>query len=255
MKDKIQTPERAVVGAERKAARTRSRFTPPSVPIEIPPKTAIKIKEREVIGSQKNGQDRHSDLALVLQATKSDRRAFDVLIERYGRSLLGMIRTIIRDEATAEDLWQETFLRAIRNIENYNPQTSEKGTGFRSWLYRIATNLTLDELRRRKRWRTLSWASTVSDLRKQNDAAETSEPVDPRPGPDEILNEKYQIQSLREAMTSIPNRYRVILILRDYQELSYQEISDVLGIRMGTVRSRLSRARNRLRNKMEKRSL
>lgn len=255
MKDKVQTSERAVVGAERKPARTRSKFTPPSLPIEIPPKKGIKIKEREVIDRRKNGQDRHSDLALVLRAKKSDRRAFDVLIERYGRSLLGMIRTIIRDEATAEDLWQETFLRAIRNIDNYNPQTSEKGTGFRSWLYRIATNLSLDELRRRKRWRTLSWASTVNDLRKQNDAAETSEPVDPLPGPDEILDEKYQIQNLREAMTSIPNRYRVILILRDYQELSYQEISDVLGIRVGTVRSRLSRARNRLRKKMEKTSL
>ena len=166
-----------------------------------------------------------------------------------------MIRTIIGDEATAEDLWQETFFRAIRNIEHYNPQTGEKGTGFRSWLYRIATNLTLDELRRRKRWRTLSWASTVNDSRGQDDAPETSEPMDPRPDPGEILDGKHRIQSLREAMTRIPSRYRGILILRDYQELSYQEISDVLLLPMGTVGSRLSRARNRLRKTMEKRAV
>ena len=253
MKDGPRTPERTEVGAERKHAQTRSSFTAPLLPIGIPSKTKIKIRESEEINGPENGQDRYSDLALVLQAKKNDRHAFDVLIERYGKSLLGMIRTIIREEATAEDLWQETFFRAIRNIGNYNPQTGEKGTGFRSWLYRIAINLTLDELRRRKRWRTLSWASTDNDSRKQNDAPETNEPMDPRPDPGEILDGKHRIQSLREAMTRIPNRYRVILILRDYQELSYQEISDVLDLPIGTVRSRLSRARNRLRKALEKR--
>ena len=163
-----------------------------------------------------------------------------------------MIRKMIQDTAIAEDLWQETFLRAIKNIEHYKPQTSKNGTGFPSWLYRIATNLTLDELRRRKRWRTLSWESTDDYTQKQKDGPETQEPVDPRPDPSEILDRKYQIQRLREAMNRIPNQYRVILILRDYQELSYEEISDILGLRIGTVRSRLSRARNRLRKTMKK---
>ena len=98
---------------------------------------------------QQSESDQIEDLTLVTRAKSGERDAFGLLIQRYGKAILNLINKMVQDRGIAEDLWQETFVRAIENIDSYEPHSGGLGIGFASWLYRIATNLAFDELRRR----------------------------------------------------------------------------------------------------------
>ncbi len=123
---------------------------------------------------------------------------------------------------------QETFLRAWINLPSFHPQSS-----LRNWLYRIAVNATLDVLRRRPE-------ETLEDEEAQMLADQTA-------GPETALIEKERVAQLQQAMQSLPEAARSVLVLREYGGLSYQEIASVLDVPVGTVMSRLNYARNRLR--------
>ncbi len=194
-------------------------------------------------------QSEADDFTLISRAKTGEREAFGLLAQRHGKAVLNLINKMIWDRTVAEDLWQETFVRALENITAYEPYQSGDGAGqsFASWLYRIAANLTLDELRRRGRWRLFSW-----DLFKPRSAQEsTSEAVyDPPSGePDApaLLESRENIQRVRRALDTLPPHWRMILVLREYQDLPYEEIAEILRVPLGTVRSRLARAREQLR--------
>ena len=189
------------------------------------------------------------DPTLVAQAKAGDHAAFELLVQRYGKAVLNLIDKMIRDRTIVEDLWQETFVRALENLQTYEPRSSgnEPGPSFASWLYRIAANLTLDELRRRNRWRMFSWDSFKPRRTNEPEDEESYDPPVDTPDASTLLETQEDIQRVRRALDIISPEWRMMLIMREYQDLPYEEIADILQVPIGTVRSRLARAREQLR--------
>ena len=165
---------------------------------------------------------------LIEQARHGDRNSFGELASRYYPGVVRVVYRLCGDTRLAEDMAQEAFLRAWLALPSFRPQSS-----LRNWLYRIAVNATLDVLRRRKD-------------EPLEDEADRMYP-DQTAGPETSLIEKERVALLQQAMHSLPEAARSVLILREYGSLSYQEIANLLDIPVGTVMSRLNYARNRLR--------
>lgn len=169
-----------------------------------------------------------TELTLIEQAQNGDRNAYGELVRRYYSSVVNVVYRMCGDAGLAEDMAQEAFLRAWVNLSSFHPQSS-----LRNWLYRIAVNAALDVLRRKTE-------DPVED--------EKMEMVtDQAPGPEAAMIQKEQAAFLQQAMKSLPEAARSVLVLREYGELSYSEIASVLDIPMGTVMSRLNYARTKLR--------
>jgi RNA polymerase sigma-70 factor (ECF subfamily) len=166
---------------------------------------------------------------LIEQARRGDRNAFGELVYRYYPGVVRVVYHMCGDTGLAEDMAQEAFLRAWLALPSFRPQSS-----LRNWLYRIAVNATLDVLRRRK-------DELLEDQADRMIADQTA-------GPETSLIEKERVALLRQAVHSLPEAARSVLVLREYGSLSYQEIASVLDIPVGTVMSRLNYARNRLRD-------
>ncbi|RPJ19844.1 MAG: sigma-70 family RNA polymerase sigma factor, partial [Chloroflexi bacterium] len=132
----------------------------------------------------------------------------------------------------AEDAAQETFIQAWLHLASYRPQTS-----LRSWLYRIAVNAATDMLRKEKR----ILPNALEDLQLQ----------DPEPGPEALFFQEERTALVQRAILSLPDASRVVLVLREYQGMSYHEIAEALDIPVGTVMSRLNYARKSLKDKLE----
>ncbi|MGH8008141.1 MAG: sigma-70 family RNA polymerase sigma factor, partial [Candidatus Binatia bacterium] len=166
-----------------------------------------------------------------------------------GKPVLYLSHIMLRARTVVEDLWQETFVRALEHIATYEPRpsTGETGPGFASWLYRIAANLTLDELRRRGRWRMFSWDTFKPRYADESTNEESYDPPADQPDAPALLESQENIQRVRRALDTLPPDWRMILILREYQDLPYEEIAEILSVPLGTVRSRLARAREQLR--------
>ena len=188
--------------------------------------------------------DRTSDHAL-LEATKTgDEDAFAELVARYRNQIIGYIYRMTNDYDGAVDLAQETFVRVYRAADRY--QTSY---AFSTYIYRIATNLAISELRKRKRRRLVS----LTGFFQSKDGAEPREfnPPDERPLPDSELVAAERRFAVQRAISTLPEKYRAPLILRDVDGRSYEEIARILQTSEGTVKSRISRARGFLREKMK----
>ncbi|MGE0821496.1 MAG: sigma-70 family RNA polymerase sigma factor [Candidatus Binatia bacterium] len=190
------------------------------------------------------------DTVLVARAQAGEHDAFGVLVQRHGRVVLNVIDKMIRDRTVVEDLWQETFVRAWENLQSYEQRPSGEtgsGPGFVSWLYRIATNLTLDELRRRSRWRIFSWDFFKPRHANDPDDSETYDPPADIPDTVSLLETQEDIRRVRRALDTLSPEWRMMLVMREYQDLPYEEIAEILEVPIGTVRSRLARAREQLR--------
>jgi RNA polymerase sigma-70 factor (ECF subfamily) len=162
---------------------------------------------------------------------------FRELVDRYKDRVFNYICRYVGQRATAEDLTQETFVRVFRNLASYDPQAK-----FSTWIYTIATNLAKDEFKRRARHpaRSLDWSSgegsdTTRDL--PGGSGNTSrEPA--------VVAERQELRDqIQTALHQMKEEDREILILREVQQMPYEEIAQILGVPMGTVKSRISRAR------------
>lgn len=175
-----------------------------------------------------------TELGLIEEARQGDRNAFGELVRRHYENVVHVVYRMCGESQLAEDAAQEAFIRAWVNLPSFEPRAS-----LRNWLYRIAINAALDVLRR-----------------KSEDTVEDEEMLmvsDQTPGPEETLIRKEQVELLQQALRSLPEASRSVLVLREYGELSYQEIASVLDIPIGTVMSRLNYARNRLREALQNR--
>jgi RNA polymerase sigma-70 factor (ECF subfamily) len=178
----------------------------------------------------------------IIEARAGDRRAFGDLVRRHRTSVVNVVYRMCGDPDLAEDAAQETFVRAWEHLNSFHmrPGTPAEDGGrvpnhsFRNWLFRIATNCALDELRRRRP------TSNVDDLSLQ----------DGRHGPERIAEESERAAAVRSAVLALPEASRSALILREYEGLSYRDIADALDIPMGTVMSRLNYARRQLREQL-----
>src|SRR3989454_4188960 len=184
-----------------------------------------------------------SDHVLLEGTLAGDEDAFAELVRRYRNQITSYIYRMTNDYDGAVDLAQETFMRGFRAAGRY--QTTH---AFSTYIYRIATNLAISELRKRKRRRLVS----LTGFFQSNDGAEAREfnPADERPLQDTALVDAERRSAVQRAISSLPAKYRVPLILRDVEGRSYEEISRILQTSEGTVKSRISRARGFLREKM-----
>lgn len=166
------------------------------------------------------------DADLITAASDGDTAAFGELVQRYRDSVVNVVYRISGDPNLAEEATQEAFVRAWQKLGSYRRDSS-----FRSWVYRIAINAALDCLRRRK--------DTVG--------VDLNTFVDGKDGPEAEFIKQERARQVQSAVLGLPENSRSVLVLREYEGLSYREIADTLGIPMGTVMSRLNYARQHLR--------
>jgi RNA polymerase sigma-70 factor (ECF subfamily) len=173
------------------------------------------------------------------------KRIVSELARRHHEKVVSFIYGIVRDRTAAEDLAQETFVRVYRHARDYKPVGR-----FSSWLYAIARNLSLNEVRDRKKRPTLALNAPI-----HSDTSET-EAVATMSGDAEMPQEHAQRAEvaieLRRAVDELPEPFRVVLVLCDLEQLSYQQCAEALDLPIGTVRSRLSRARGHLEERLRK---
>ncbi len=167
-----------------------------------------------------------NELDLIAQAKRGDRQAFGELVRAHRAGVVNVVYRMCGDAHLAEDAAQEAFVRAWQGLHGYRPRSP-----FRNWVYRIAINAARDALRRRR--------NTV-DVESLPLAAQNG-------GPEAALQDKERDELVRRAVMALPPASQAVLVLREYESLSYREIADTLNIPTGTVMSRLNYARKRLR--------
>lgn len=184
-----------------------------------------------------------SDHALLEATRVGDEAAFAELVGRYRNQITNYIYRMTSDYDGAVDLAQETFVRVYKAADRY--QTSH---AFSTYIYRIATNLAISELRKRKRRKLVS----LTGFFQGKEGAEPVEfnPPDTRPLQDVEMVEAERRAAVARAIGTLPEKYRAPLVLRDVEGKSYEEISRILETSEGTVKSRISRARGLLRDKL-----
>lgn len=173
-------------------------------------------------------QTADTETGLIEQAQHGDRNAYGELVRRHYQGVVLVVTRMCGDAGLAEDAAQEAFMRAWVNLPSFQPRGS-----LRNWIYRIAINAALDVLRHKPE-------ETLED-------EHAGRMPDQGAGPETALIEKEQADALRQAVKSLPEAARAVLVLREFGGLSYREISGVLDVPIGTVMSRLNYARNRLR--------
>ena len=187
------------------------------------------------------------DDELMLRCQAGDIQAFDELVARHRASLLSFATRVVGDRESAEDLTQETFLRMFRAIPRYKVGKAK----FTTWMYRIIANLCKNELRNRRRrgqvvvqQRREDSQNTVHQMMLNIPAAASSHP-------DCQLERKELSAMIEQAISELPPKYRIPLVLRDVQGLSYEEIARVIQSPIGTVKSRINRARLTLKERLK----
>lgn len=187
-----------------------------------------------------------SNYDLVLQCqteSRPDKAAFSELMRRYQSHVEKVLYHLAPDWSDRADLAQEVWIRVYRNVKRLNEP--EK---FRGWLSRIATNLFYDELRKRKR----NSQPLSLDARLTLDDGEMDwEIAADAPGPDEALTTQEFYDQLRSAIADLPEVFRTTIVLREIQGMAYEEIAEITGVSLGTVKSRIARARVRLQSQLQ----
>jgi len=181
--------------------------------------------------------------ALVIEAVSGDIQSFQKLIEIHQKKIFNLVYRMINNEEDAKDLTQDILVKAFKNIEKFRLDSS-----FSTWLYRIATNTCLDELRKRKK-RFSEIPLTVED--EETDKTIKEYAID-RNGPDSIYLKKERQRLISDEIKKLSPDYKQMIILRDIQGLSYEEISEICEVNIGTIKSRINRGRNQLRERLMK---
>ncbi|MBI2751508.1 MAG: sigma-70 family RNA polymerase sigma factor [Burkholderiales bacterium] len=168
----------------------------------------------------------------ITRAQRGDVAAFSELVRRHQDRIYRFLVRLTRSVDDARDLTQETFLRAFQHLKGWQPDAR-----FSTWLFRIARNQAFDLLRRHQ---------TVEFVMLEEDATAP----DPAPGPDAVLDSVQRLRQLDNALLRLSIEHREIVLLREIEGLSYEELAEVLGLNLGTVKSRIARARSALLDAM-----
>jgi len=177
--------------------------------------------------------EKQIDHDLFHRVKDDDMKAFNELVDRYRDRLMNVIGRMVNSREEAEDIVQETFLRVYQHRDSFDFKHC-----FSTWLYTIALNLARNELRKRKKYKFFD----IFDM--QNKEVETA--VDP-----EIPSNLGPV--LQEAIGTLPEKYKTAFLLRDVEEMSYEDIARIISVPLGTVKSRVNRARSILRDKLKPR--
>ncbi|MBN1879228.1 sigma-70 family RNA polymerase sigma factor [bacterium] len=183
-----------------------------------------------------------SDEALMLQVKDGNHDAFGELLRRYERQLTVFFLRQLGDEDGARDLVMDTFLRIYKAAYRYEPRAK-----FSTYIYQVARNLIINEAQKRE-------IRKADSLDQMNENSSLQLAMDD-PDPEQVLARKEQQLLVQKALEDLPEDQRTILILLEYQELSYERVAQIMGCSMGTVKSRMHRARQKVREWMEQHEL
>jgi len=184
------------------------------------------------------------DADLVRRCLSGDQRACRDLVRRYERPVYSVLLRVVRRAEDAEDLVQETFVKVFRALDRYDPERP-----FSAWIFTIASRLAIDHFRRRR-------VQTVSLTMSEPGSTEerTLDVEDQGPGPDEITSNLEEESATAKLIDSLPEHYRIVVLLRHQQDLSYEEIAEALQLPLGTVKARIHRARALLKDRIQGKS-
>ena len=179
---------------------------------------------------------REEELAVIRRVQKGDVNAFETLVSAYEKNVYNLALRMMGNAQDAEDMAQEAFLKAYNSLPSFRGDSK-----FSVWLYRIVSNVCLDQLRKKSKRPTVSLSMEDEDGEEtQLDLPDTAQ------SPEELLEKKLTREAVRRGLAQLPEDARQILLLREIQGLSYEEIGETLGLEPGTVKSRIFRARKRL---------
>ena len=176
------------------------------------------------------------DSGVVTTFLGGEERAFEELVVRYQTRLLNFIYRTVGDRERAEDLVQEVFIRVYRHLHRF-----DRSKKFSTWVYTIASNLAKNELRNRSR-NPLVLFQTVKKNWQDEDRPLEFEDSSTRP--DDMFRKRHLRQVVEESVAKLPEHHRDVFVLRELEGKSYEEIAEITGCNLGTVKSRLNRARN-----------
>lgn len=172
------------------------------------------------------------EVEIVKRAREGDEKSLEFIVKKYQNRVANLIFKIVGDESIVEDLTQDVFLRVIESLKDYKFESA-----LYTWIYRITVNICIDEIRKRQRSKTY----LLSDVLIQNPKSE------PYCSQTEKSFEQKELREIIEnAISKLPAEYKTVIILREFEDLPYEEIAKVLKISVGTVKSRLFRARKLL---------
>ncbi len=177
-----------------------------------------------------------TDSQVVQAFLDGDERAFGELVRRYDRRLVNFVYRTVGDRERAQDLVQETFVRVYRHAARFD-QTKK----FSTWIYTIAGNLAKNELRNRSRNPLVLFQSLKANWDADHRPLEWE---DPKLKPDDLYRKRFLKEKVEEAVQQLPEHHRLVFVLRELEGKTYEEIADITGVNLGTVKSRLNRARN-----------
>jgi RNA polymerase sigma-70 factor (ECF subfamily) len=181
------------------------------------------------------------DAELVRRCLSGDQRACRDLVRRYERPVYSVLMRVVRSAEDAEDLVQETFVRVFRALDRYDTERP-----FAAWVFTIASRLAIDHLRRRR-------VKTVSLTVNEPGSIEEREldVEDTGLRPDEVTSHAEEEDRASRLIASLPEHYRIVVMLRHQQDLSYEEIAEALNLPLGTVKARIHRARALLKDRIQ----
>ncbi len=177
------------------------------------------------------------DSQIVRRFLAGEEKAFAELVHRYDKRLQNFVYRTVGDRERAEDLIQETFVRVYRHLHRFD-QTRK----FSTWIYTIAGNLAKNELRNRSRNPLVLFQALVKNWEADFRPLEWE---DPSTRPDDLYRKRFLREKVNEAVAMLPEHHRVVFVLRELHGKTYEEIAEITGCNLGTVKSRLNRARNK----------
>src|SRR6188508_2064545 len=185
--------------------------------------------QREALHELDDGQ-------VVMRHLAGEPQAFEELVDRYQRRLLNFVYRTIGDRERAEDLVQEVFVRVYRHLARF-----DQSKKFSTWIYTIASNLAKNELRNRSRNPLVLFQTIKKNWEADHRPLEWE---DTQYKPDDLFRKRHLREKVEEAVAQLPEHHRIVFVLRELEGKTYEEISEITGCNLGTVKSRLNRARN-----------
>ncbi|MFN9677491.1 MAG: RNA polymerase sigma factor RpoE [Betaproteobacteria bacterium] len=185
--------------------------------------------------------EREVDQALVERVQRGDKRAFELLVSKYQRKIFRLLSRLIRDPAEIEDVAQEAFLKAYRALPNFRGESA-----FYTWLYRIAINTAKNHLVAQGRRAPTTTETEVEDAENFDDADQLRD----YNTPDAMLLSRQVGEAVNRAIEKLPEDLRTAVVLRELEGLSYEEIAEAMNCPIGTVRSRIFRAREAIASEL-----
>lgn len=185
--------------------------------------------------------EREVDQQLVERVQRGDKRAFELLVAKYQRKIFRLLSRLIRDTGEIEDVAQEAFIKAYRALPNFRGESA-----FYTWLYRIAINTAKNHLVAQGRRAPTTTETEVEDAERMDDAEQLRDVNTP----DSMLLSKQVGEAVNRAIDRLPEDLRTAIVLREIEGLSYEEIAESMNCPIGTVRSRIFRAREAIANEL-----